>query len=151
MRDMERLLTDAIVADPPPSLASIYADARVDGTHIRRRFPARCAAIRDRRRDWVRQQRDAVRADRIRQIVEAVAALTELGIYPSRNHMKEMVNGSWLRRSEFETAWRDAVIAHGWGDPSQLRRIRGSVTATPLRLVPSSDSAVDSTIGVNEP
>ena len=149
--DMERLLTDALVADPPPSLASIYADARVAGTHIRRRFPARCAAIRDRRRDWVRQQCDVLRADRIRQIVEAVAALTELGIYPSRNHMTEMVNGSWLRRSEFATAWRDAVIAHGWGNPSQLRRIRGSVTPTPVRLALSRDSAVDPTIGVNEP
>ena len=149
--DMERLLAEAIVADPPPSLASIYSDARVDGSHVRRRFPARCAAIRERRREWVRQERDAVRAIRIRAITGAVSALTDLDIYPSRNQMKEIVNGSWLRRPEFETAWKEAVIAHGWGDPSHLRRIKGSVTAMPLRLVHSSDSAVDSTIGVNEP
>ena len=132
--DMASILAAAMIAEPPPTLASIYADARIDRTHLRRRFPRQCAAIRERHRVWLMNERDVVRADRIKQIVDAVAALTDLGIYPSRNQVAKLVPGRWLRRPEFARAWREAVIAHGWGDPSRLQRIKGSATPTPCRV-----------------
>lgn len=131
--EMEQLLRAALVADPPPTLASLYADARVDGAYIRRRFARACAEIRERHKAWACERRRAVRADRVRQIQEAVAALTELGIYPSRNQSRVLIPGVWLRRPEFETAWKAAVMDHGWGDPSELRRLKGSPTLLPTR------------------
>lgn len=124
--EMERILRAALAADPPPTLTSIYADARVNQSHARRRFAALCATIRERRKSWQREQRTSVRTDRIRQIREAVEALTELDLYPSRNQLRKMLPAPWFRRPEFAGAWRAAVIANGWGDPSELRRVKGA-------------------------
>ncbi|MEI8334601.1 MAG: hypothetical protein WCH74_12245, partial [Chloroflexota bacterium] len=44
---MERILRAALTADPPPpTLASIYADTRVNSTHVRRRSGARRSSRR---------------------------------------------------------------------------------------------------------
>jgi hypothetical protein len=82
---------------------------------------------------WDREQRAAVRADRIRQIREAVEALTELDLYPSRNQLRKMLPAPWFRQPEFAGAWRAAVIANGWGDPSELCRVKGSPTPAARR------------------
>lgn len=124
--EMERILRAALAADPPPTLASIYADARVNQSHVRRRFAALCTRIRERRMAWDREQRGDVRADRIRQIREAAEALTELDLYPSRNQLRKMLPAPWFRQPEFAGAWRAAVMANGWGDPSELRRVKGA-------------------------
>lgn len=149
--EIERILEQALVADPAPSLASVYADVRVDRSHIRRRFPQRCARIRDRHQAWLDSQRAAVRDERSDRIRDEAQRLTAAGIYPSRNQMRKHLPGVWFRRPEFAAVWREAVIGCGWGDPSELRRAKGQPTPRPVasvlrRAQVSSAGAADASV-----
>lgn len=131
--EMERILEEALVTEPPPTLASIYADSRVNPTHIRRRFPVLCAAVRERRRAWEQSQRSAQHAERSERIRSTVETLTTMNVYPSKNQVRKVVSANWLRRPELSQVWREAVIANGWDDPALLERRQGSPIRLPAR------------------
>ena len=131
---MERILSEAIVAEPPPTLASIYADTRVNQRHVRRRYPDRCAAIRRRREAYDADRLVRRRAENERLVLEAIRSLDALNIYPAKNKVHKILPPN-LRLIEDVLAriWRAELIRLGWRDPSTLRRLRGIPTPTPMR------------------
>lgn len=129
---MERVLEDALVAVPPPTLASIYRDARVDRSHVRRRFPVLCAAIRERRVAFSSEERRRRREERERLLVEAIHAVHALGVYPSKNQVRKILPERFrLIDEDIVGVWRRELIALGWGDPSILRRVKGEPMPLP--------------------
>lgn len=131
---MKRILDEALVAEPPPTLAALWRDPRLVHRNVRRRFPQLCAAIRERRADYDLAGRQARLATRATELVADIRKLHDYGIYPSRNQLcKRSPMAFRLIDRDLNDIWRNELIRLGWGDPSRLRRQKGDPTPAPLR------------------
>ncbi len=133
---VRRELELARTAEPPASLAAVLRRIEVDRSHVRRRYPALCARIRDRYADHVAAQVEARRAERRRLLLEAIHGLDGRDVYPSRNQLyKVLPVGFMLLEPDLSSLWRETLIDLGWPDPSSLRRIKGVERPEPVRRV----------------
>lgn len=131
--EMERVLREALTAYPPPTMASVYADLRVDQRHLRRRQPVLCKAVRERRAAYDAERAASRRAERARVLVEAIHLLHRQGIYPSRNQLHQVLpHHVRLQEERLRLRWRRELALLGYCDPSAIRRVLGRPARTPL-------------------
>lgn len=131
---MERVLRSALTTDPPPTLTSLYRDLRVDAGHVRRTFPQLCRDIRERREAYEAQQLAERRAGRVDLLIHAISRLHEHGTYPSKNQLQKILPREiHFQHDYISAAWRSELKRLGWGDPSDLCRVKGAATPQPKR------------------
>ena len=127
------LLYEALAEEPPVSLARAIARTGVTREHVQRRHRALAVAIRERYATWRAADAESRARAREQVLLDAIASLDELDVYPSRNQLRKILPpGLRLIDGPLVALWRRTLIDLGWGDPSLLRRVKGEPTREPV-------------------
>ncbi len=122
---VEAHLEQALVADPPPSRASVNLGLHIDPRQLYRLFPEACRRIRDRHRDWVEECSLAAQRQRQELVLAAMAALHAENRYPSRHQVDKLLPSTVrLRNPVLNRLWKDELVQLGYPRPDKPVRSR---------------------------